>query len=124
MGEGEGKEGTGCPQTPLFSRIVGFAGKRFLFSPPPPPSTFFCFRSNFRAITRLETLATQARRRPAPNAKIIGHACAPTSRSSLFSRLIFTVHFPRRLRTGYSQTDCLFLLFTAVNQYLKCNESS
>ena len=37
-----------------FSRIVGFAGKRFLFSPPPPPSTFFC------AITRLETLATQA----------------------------------------------------------------
>ena len=28
----------------------------------PPSSTFFnfCFRSNFRAITRLETLATQA----------------------------------------------------------------
>ena len=24
-----------------FSRIVGFAGKRFLFSPPPPPSTLF-----------------------------------------------------------------------------------
>ena len=24
------------------------------------PSTFFCFRSTFRAITRLETLATQA----------------------------------------------------------------
>ena len=24
-----------------FSRIVGFAGKRFLFSPPHPPSTFF-----------------------------------------------------------------------------------
>ena len=45
-----------------FSRIVGFAGKRFLFSPPPPPSTFFffCSRSNFRAITRLEALATQA----------------------------------------------------------------
>ena len=41
-----------------FSRIVGFAGKRFLFSPPPP--TFFCLRSNFCAITRLETLATQA----------------------------------------------------------------
>ena len=33
-----------------------------LFFPPPPPSTvfFFRFRSNFRAITRLETLATQA----------------------------------------------------------------
>ena len=45
-----------------FSRIVGFAGKRFLFSPSPPRSTFFffCSRSNFRAITRLETLATQA----------------------------------------------------------------
>ena len=42
-GEGEGEEGS------------------FLFSPPPTPSTlFFCFRSNFRAITRLETLATQA----------------------------------------------------------------
>ena len=24
-----------------FSRIMGFAGKRFLFSPPPLPSTFF-----------------------------------------------------------------------------------
>ena len=45
-----------------FFRIVGFAGKRFLFSPPPPSSTFFFprFRSYFRAITRLETLATQA----------------------------------------------------------------
>ena len=44
-----------------FSRIVGFAGKRFLFAPPPPPSTlFFCSRSNFHAITRLERLATQA----------------------------------------------------------------
>ena len=41
-----------------FSRIVGFAGKCFLFS--PPPSTFFCFLSNFHAITRLETLAAQA----------------------------------------------------------------
>ena len=40
------------------------ARKRFLFSPPPPPSNFFfCSRSNFRAITRLETLATQAMRR-------------------------------------------------------------
>ena len=26
--------------------------------------------------------------------------------------------------TGYSQTNCLFFLFTALNQYLKCNESS
>ena len=39
----------------------------FLFSPPPPPSTFFfCFRSNFRAITRLETLATQAKMKSKP----------------------------------------------------------
>ena len=44
-----------------FSRIEGFAGKRFLFSPLPLPlQPFFCFHSNFRAITRLETLATQA----------------------------------------------------------------
>ena len=37
----------------------------FLFSTPPPPSTFFffCSRSNFRAVTRLETLATQASKR-------------------------------------------------------------
>ena len=48
-GEGEGSEGT-----------VGFAGKRFLFCLPPPPSIFFCSRSNFRAITRMETLAMQA----------------------------------------------------------------
>ena len=48
-GEGEGSEGT-----------VGFAGKRFLFSLPPPPSIFFCSRSNFRVITRMETLAMQA----------------------------------------------------------------
>ena len=27
---------------------------------------FFCFRSNFRAITRLETLATQASEKPRP----------------------------------------------------------
>ena len=47
-----------------FFRIVGFAGKRFLFSPHPPPSTFFFFAPapNFRAVTQLETLATQAKR--------------------------------------------------------------
>ena len=38
--------------------------KNFLFSPPPPTSTlcFFRCRSNFRAVTRLETVATQAKR--------------------------------------------------------------
>ena len=48
-----------------FSRIVGFCGQAFLlFSPTPPTSIFFffCSCSNFRAITRLETPATQARR--------------------------------------------------------------
>ena len=37
--------------------------QRFPFSPPPPPPPsifFFCSRSNFGAITRLGTLATQA----------------------------------------------------------------
>ena len=37
----------------------GGGERRNLFSPSPQP--FFCFRSNFRAITRLETLATQAK---------------------------------------------------------------
>ena len=32
----------------------------FPFLPSPSPSTFFCSRSNFRRIIRLETLATQA----------------------------------------------------------------
>ena len=48
-----------------FSRIMGFAGKRFFSSPLPLPLPcffFFCSCSNLRAITRLETLATQARR--------------------------------------------------------------
>ena len=40
-----------------FSRNMGFVGKHFLFSLPP---LFFCSRSNFRAITQLEKLATQA----------------------------------------------------------------
>ena len=44
-GAGEGNEGTFSP-LPL----------------PLPLKPFFCFRSNFRAITRLETLATQARK--------------------------------------------------------------
>ena len=44
-----------------FSRIVGFGGKCFLFSPAPSTFFFFCSRSNFRAITRLETLAMQVR---------------------------------------------------------------
>ena len=45
----------------------------------------------------LALFSTCTRRRPAQNAKIIGHACEPTLHSSLFSRLIFTVHLPRRL---------------------------
>ena len=47
-GEGEGKEGTSLsPPPPLLPS-------------PSPFNLFFCFRSNFRAITRLETLSTQA----------------------------------------------------------------
>ena len=48
-------------------RIEGRGGaawerRKLLFSPPPQPSIFhfFCPRYNFRAITRLETLASQA----------------------------------------------------------------
>ena len=43
-GEVEGNEGTKVSSSPL----------------PLPLQPFFCFRSNFRAITRLEMLATQA----------------------------------------------------------------
>ena len=35
-------------------------GQAFPLLPSPPPPPFFCSRSNFRALTRLETLATQA----------------------------------------------------------------
>ena len=45
-GKGATKEGTSVSSSPL----------------PLPLQTFFCFRSNFRPITRLETLATQATR--------------------------------------------------------------
>ena len=45
-GEGEGNEGRKVSSSPLSL----------------PLQPFFCFRSNFRAITRLETLATQAKK--------------------------------------------------------------
>ena len=38
----------------------GFCGQAFPFLPTPSPFHFFCSRSNFRAVTQLETLATQA----------------------------------------------------------------
>ena len=41
---------------------------------------FFCFLSNFRAITRLETLATQAKKMPVDK------------QNELMSDLLFTVH--------------------------------
>ena len=47
-----------------FFKIVGFAGKRFLRSPPPPPSfIFFCSCPSFLDEPREETLATQASER-------------------------------------------------------------
>ena len=41
-------------------------GEKFLLFPSPSLFHFFCSRSNFRAITRLETLAAQARRELEP----------------------------------------------------------
>ena len=41
----------------------GVCGQVFPLLPSPSPFHFFCSRSNFRAITRLETLATQARKK-------------------------------------------------------------
>ena len=43
-------------------------------------STFFCFLSNFRAITRLDTLATQAKKMPVDK------------QNELMSDLLFTDH--------------------------------
>ena len=59
-----------------FSRIVRFAGKRFLFSTPLSPSIFFGSRSNFRAIARLETLATQAKDSMSRNGRRQGYFVA------------------------------------------------
>ena len=53
-GEGEGKKET----LGAFFKIVGFAGKRFLLS--PPPSFLFFALAQFSRRTRAETLATQA----------------------------------------------------------------
>ena len=54
--------GRGRGEKETLFKIVGFAGKRFLLSPPPPLSfLFFCSRPNFSQRTRAETLATQAR---------------------------------------------------------------
>ena len=61
----------------------------------------------------LGLFSTCTRRRQARNAKIIGHACVPTLHSSLFSRLIFTVHLPRGLRIvviGHLHDDVILLL--------------
>ena len=54
----------------------GFAGKRFLFSPPLSPSIFFCSRSDFRAVARLETLATQAKDSMSRNGRRQGYFVA------------------------------------------------
>ena len=58
----------------------------------------------------LGLFSTCTRRRPARNAKIIGHACEPTLHSSLFSRLIFTVHLPRIVVIGHLHDDVILLL--------------
>ena len=45
----------------VFYRIVGFAGKRFLFPPPPTPSFLFSWLrslSNFRPKTRSQRFAS------------------------------------------------------------------
>ena len=61
----------------------------------------------------LGLFSTCTRRRPAPNARTIGRAWAPTSRSLVFSRVIFTVHLPRGLRIvviGHLHDDVILLL--------------
>ena len=54
----------GCMATYVYHssrvKIVGLAGKRFLHSPPPPPSFLFLLSFQFSRRTRAEPLATQA----------------------------------------------------------------
>ena len=67
-----------------------------IFSPLPLPlQPFFCFRSNFRAITRLETLATQARwatpilvRRCGPLRSSL-HVCWKSAVMAIMPRFLF-----------------------------------
>ena len=86
------------------------ARKRFLFSPPPPPSTFFlCSRSNFRAIIRLETLATQAMRRSKTSLlkyHLSDAVCV------LFSRSLQAM--ARVWRDGQKKTVYIYRLLTTV----------
>ena len=62
-GEGEGRRGNACPQTPRFWKTP-LDISRFLHSPPPPPPPsfifFFCSCPSFLDEPPEETLATQA----------------------------------------------------------------
>ena len=105
-----------------FSRIVGFAGKRFL-SPSPFILFFFCFRSNFPAITRLETLATQAKTKPVSkqaNAKTLSslqnliylfiYLCKDSRQGSFLSlgKLLTSSEAPKRRTPEIGIHNCVF----------------
>ena len=74
----------------------GRGTKEPLVLPSPSPfNLFFCFRSNFRAITRLETLATQARwatpilvRRCGPLRSSL-HVCWKSAVMAIMPRFLF-----------------------------------
>ena len=66
-GEGEGNEGTACPQTPRFEKLRSptnaasdWRGAVPLLPSPSPFNLFFASPLTFAQSTRLETLATQA----------------------------------------------------------------
>ena len=88
-GEGEGKEGTSSPL-------------------PLPLQPFFCFRSNFRAITRLETLAKQASRGVAKSLTVL-KLCAITPNNTQMQQGVQTeatcnIHAVRELPCGSQPT--------------------
>ena len=85
-----------------FSRIVGFASKRFLFSPPPSTPFFFRCHSNFRAITRLETLATQAKEKESKTVLDSGFRISGTEFQCLSVELGFWIAIVSRIQDSLS----------------------
>ena len=87
------------------------ARKRFLFCPPPSPSTFFfCSRAYVRAITRLETLAAQAMRRS--KTSLLKYSLSDAVCVCFFSRSLQAM--ARVWRDGQKKTVYIYRLLTTV----------
>ena len=97
----------------------GVSGQAFPLLPSPSPFHFFCSRFNFRAITRLETLATQA----------IDHLILAHDRSNLYVFFFFEgvnlwiLHFLAAIIVSSHLSDSLYhwLLLTSFEILLGKN---